>query len=231
MDWIEFDDCFLKLRRILRDFIGDGKSLGKSDVYSNYIDYRGDIKQIVHRIETEVNEYTEINRKIIEMIKKNGSDESLTNMRLEYGRQLRIDIKSFFIFTRIFLATLARIVRLYFGEKGKQLPPSMRQLVKNRALMKLDPKFARELKTKMSWIDDFIEYRVEFEHYLGRIPLTVMKIGVFGFGVRGSRMRGDLRTVSVESVVDYMKEFLSHLSEGIQFIYEKYDSAKTSPRH
>lgn len=97
--------------------------------------------------------------------------------------------------------------------------------------MKLDPKFARELKTKMSWIDDFIEYRVEFEHYLGRIPLTVMKIGVFGFGVRGSRMRGDLRTVSVESVVDYMKEFLSHLSEGIQFIYEKYDSAKTSPRH
>jgi len=70
MDWIEFDDCFLKLRRILRDFIGDGKSLGKSDVYSNYIDYRGDIKQIVHRIETEVNEYTEINRKVIEMIKK-----------------------------------------------------------------------------------------------------------------------------------------------------------------
>jgi len=219
MDWSEFDDCFQKLRRVLRDIVGNG-NLYKLDVYGNYIDYGEEIKYIVHRIETEVNEYVESDRKIVEMMRRNGLDEESLKVRVKYWQLLRLDIKSFFVFTRIFLDTLARIVKLHFGKGGEQLPPNMRDLVDNEALIKLDPDFARELKKKMSWMNDFVEHRVEFEHYLGGIPSTVTKDGKFGFSIRGLRIRGDSRTSTVESVVDYMREILSHLSEDIQFIYD-----------
>jgi hypothetical protein len=85
-------------------------------------------RHIVSRIETELNEYVASDRRIVEMARKNELDDELSEVRVRCWALLRLDIKSFIIFTRIFLDTLAKIARLCFGEKGKNLPWRMNEL-------------------------------------------------------------------------------------------------------
>jgi hypothetical protein len=221
MDWTEFDAHFHELRCLLREIVGDRENINKLGIYGNYLDWGYEIKHIVHRIETEVDEYSTSNRRLFEMMRKNVFDEELSEVRVKYWVLLRLDIKSFFIFTRIFLDTLARIVRLCFGEKGRNLPWSMNKLVKNKVLACLDPEFARELKSRMSRMTILVKHRVEFEHYLGGIPMTTIKDDKFGFIIRGLNIQGDTDGSTVESIADYLRETLFSLSEIILLIYNE----------
>jgi len=226
MNWSKFDESYRSLKNVLRDLIGNGKNYHKLDVYASYLNYGDEIKIIVKRIEEETQRYMKLSRDISEVAQRaeEPSDE-LIDVLLEHHSLIRLDIKSFFIFTRIFIDTLARIVTLSFDRIDEDLPSkrartNMRKLVKDKKLMKLDPDFAKGLEARMSWMDTFVERRIQFEHYLGSIRrYTITGDGKFGFDIQGTRSDGKWGTDIVNSMTEYMKEILSNLSEVISYIH------------
>jgi len=191
MDWSNFDESYIRLKMVLRDLIGDGKDEHKLDIYGNYLTYGHEVKIIVERIEKETQGYIKLIREISEMAQRGEEpNEKSLDVFVDYHSLIRLDIKSFFIFTRIFIDTLAKVVRLRFGGEGKQLPLTMTQLLNHDKFLTLDPDFAEGFKSKMSWMTAFVETRVEIEHYLGNIlRYTTTREGKFGFALQGSRSR------------------------------------------
>lgn len=228
MDWSDFDESYIRLKNVLRDLIGDGKDEHRLDVYGNYLTYGREVKIIVERIEKETQGYIKLIREISEMAQRGEEPkEKSLDVFVDYHSLIRLDIKSFFIFTRIFIDTLAKIVRLRFGGEGKQLPPTMTKLLNHDKFLTLDPHFAEEFKSKMSWMNTFVETRVEIEHYLGNIlRYTTTREGKFGIALQGSRSRKNLFPVTdkVESITEYMEEILSKLSKVIQYTCNKFSS-------
>jgi hypothetical protein len=229
MDWRNFDESYIRLKDVLRDLMGNGKDKHELDIYGNYLTYGREVKIIVERIEEEVQGYIKLVREISEMAQRGEEpNEKSLDVFVDYHSLIRLDIKSFFIFTRIFIDTLAKIVRLRFDEKRKQqLPPTMTELLKNDKFLTLDPDFAEGFKSKMSWMTAFVETRVEIEHNLGNISrYTTTREGKFGFAIQGSRSCKNtfLGTDKVESITEYMEEILSKLSEAIQYVCSKFPS-------
>jgi hypothetical protein len=225
MDFGNFDKCFDELRIALRDRLGNGKNTKKLDIYGSYLGYSDEIKVIVDRIEVETQKNIILSKRLFEELQKGKEpDEKLGIEAIKNWILITLDIKSFFIFTRIFLDTLAWIIKQYYDKKGYHLPCRMRKLVKSEKLRKLDSDFAKGLKDRMQWIDDFVETRVEIEHYLGSIYSTTTKNGKFGFDILGLRTRHDWGTDTVESITDYIRETLHNLSEVILYIHSKFQS-------
>lgn len=234
MDWTNFDECFGKLKTILRKMLfGDEGNRDKREIYGGYLGFGSEIKIIIQRIEAEIQKSMEINEQLHEyafariMNTERGQEELEGKLVMEGDRMfklLTLDIKSFFIFTRIFLDTLARIVRLCFHEKGWQLPPNMKDLVGHEKLEELDSDFAEGLKNRMLWMTSFVERRVEIEHHLGSIPSATMKNGKFWFQIIGSEVRKKRETHTKESATDYIDEILSNVSDVILYIYQKFHS-------
>lgn len=223
MDWSNFDKSHRTLKNVLRDLTENNKKQHELDIYRDCVTYGREIKIIVERIEEETQTYTKLSRKILEMTPRGKEpNEKLLDIFVYCHSSIRLDIKSFFIFTRIFIDTLAKIVRLRFDGERKQLPPTMTKLLKDDKLLALDPDFARGLKSKMSWMTAFVETRVEIEHYLGNIlRYTSTGDGKFGFTIKGSRSHGNiplLATEKVESITEYMEDILSKLSKAILHI-------------
>jgi len=234
MDWNEFDKCFVKLKVILREMLfADEGSSYKRRVYGSYLGFGSDVKIIVQRIETEIQKSMEINKKLrvyaLAHIRSTASEEEESEERLvmesdNMFKLLTLDIKSFFIYTRIFLDTLARIVRLCFGKEGDQLPTDMRELVKHRKLEEFDSDFAKGLKDKTSWMTSFRNRRVEIEHYLGDIPSATIESGKFWFQIVGAKEGKKSETHVRESATDYIEEVLSKVSKVILHICQKFQS-------
>ena len=221
MDWSNFDECFEKLTSLLRNTIDD-KGAYLTDILQACYGYQNDIKLIVQRIETETKEaMILLNEELLQ--KKFGQQDGEKIMKLdEILRFLLVDIMSFFIFTRIFLDTLARIVGFCFGKAGSRLPWNMRKLVGHKKLMELDTDFAKGLKNRLLWMNTFVERRIEIEHYLGRIVGTRTRNGQFGFYIRGSRIRQSLGTDMVGSIDSFVGDVLTSLSKVVLYIHHKF---------
>lgn len=223
MDFGNFDRCFDELRILLRDKLGNGKDTRKLDTYGSYLDYGCETKIIVERIENETQRFMILSKTIFEALQK-GKDpdeewgtESMQNLIL-----IRLDIKSFFVFTRIFLDTLAQIIKQCYGKKGDQVSSHMRKLVKSEAFENLDSVFAEGLKSRMQWMADFVTTRDEIVHHLGSIVSTTTENGKFGFDILGLRTRHDWGTSTVESIADYINETLRNLSDVMSYIHSKF---------
>jgi len=220
MDWSSFDENYGKLKNVLRDLIRNGKDKHKLDVYESFRNYEPEIKIIVKRIEEETREYINLSKKILEIADTGEDpDDKLVDDFLRHFSLIRLDIKSFFIFTRIFIDTLAKIARLRFGDKWReQLPPTMKDLLKHEKFSTLDPDFAEGFRNKMSWMTTFIETRDEIMHHLGSIQRYTIIEGEFGFRIHGSTFRKNGEFLRTKD----MTEILSNLSEVISFIYIKF---------
>ncbi len=229
MDWSSFDEHFERLQAILKRTIDKDKNSYKSEVYANYLCGHDELKLIVRRIEAESEQYIPLVREIIKRIEKREKPDALSDRTqntigqfIENTIYLSIDIKSFFVFTRIFLDTLARMIRLFFGKAGEGFPWSMRQLIEHKGLVEIDSVFAERLKRKMLWIENFVKKRVEIEHYLGLIHSTPTRKGKYGFDILGSRDRRDWGTDTVEGITEYIGKVIENLTEVFLLIYERF---------
>jgi hypothetical protein len=226
MNWSNFDECFERLKTVLRDKVGDGENANQLEIYGSYLSNGAEIKTIVGRIEVETQESNELSNRLFEIVRANEEPENDLLMKIgDNFTSLRLDIKSFFIFTKIFLDTLAKIIRLFYEQKGDQLPPSMTQLLENEKLMELDSVFAEELKIRMLWHDTFVTRRDEVVHYLGSIFSTTTRNGKLGFDLLGQRTRKkEWGTDTVTSITDYTEDTIANLSKVILHIYNKFRS-------
>jgi hypothetical protein len=120
MDFGNFDRCFDELRIVLRDRLGNGKNTKKLDIYGSYLGYSDEIKIIVDRIEAETHKSIILSKRLFEALQKGeGPDEKLGIESIKNWILITLDKKSFFIFTRIFLNTLAWITKQYYGKELK----------------------------------------------------------------------------------------------------------------
>lgn len=231
MDFSDFDRSFDKLRTILKDMISDNKNAEKLEIYGSYLDYRREMKVIVQRIETETQKHVMLTQKILKALQEEKEiDDEWSIESLKNLIRIRLDVKSFFIFTRIFLDILARIVKLCYGKKGDQLSYRMSRLLKSKKCvsvwMTLDYEFYKGLKDRMLWMNDFVKSRVEIEHYLGSMRSTQTKDGKFGFDILGLRTHRSWGTHTVKSITDYVSNTLTNLSEVISYIHDKLTATK-----
>jgi hypothetical protein len=94
---------------------------------------------------------------------------------------LRVDVKTFFLFTQVFLDTLARAIRESYGRSGRQLPYSMTDLLTNAAAQDIDAPFFSRLRNEMAWYSDFNDKRDDIAHWLGSPRFTTTRSGDYGF--------------------------------------------------
>lgn len=224
MSFSNFVTSFDRLQIVLRDRLGNGKDTKKLDIYGSYIQYNEEIKIIINRIESESQNSILLSEKLFEALRKDEPHEQFAMESIRNFILISVDIKSFFIFTRIFLDTLAKIIGQCYSGKSGALPWRMRELVKSKTLRKIDSDFAKGLEDRMRWVDDFVETRVEIEHYLGKLYSTPTKNGEYGFDILGLRTRKEWGTDTVKSITQYIEQTLCHLSEVISYIHNKFQS-------
>lgn len=230
MDFSNFEKNHNMLCRFIKEKIKDGKTSELVDICGACIDFFEEIKVIVQRIETESQEIMSMQQKLLQLVreKKSIPDE----FGEEYIKQLiliGLDVKCFFSFSRIFLDTLARVIRYFFGSTGHQLPHSMRELINHKKLIEFDSEFAKGLRNKMSWIDDLIDKRDEITHHLGSMRSTRTIDAKFGFDILGLNSPKTWGTTTVKPILDYINDILKKLSEVILYIYIRFGS--TSAQH
>ena len=219
MDFSNFDKSFSKLESILRSKIDAKRSHYGDLVYGNYLSYDDEVKIIVGRIEEENQKMMLHIKEIFNILRRNENPN--VELLRDLGKNaalLRLDIKTFFIFTRIFLDTLARIIRLFYDKKGEQLPTSMTDILKSKKAMELDSNFFKDLIEKMSWYDDFVKTRDDIVHYLGDMKSTSTREGDLGFDFLGVKDKRSWGTDTVKSISHYIEDTLINLSEVILFI-------------
>jgi hypothetical protein len=185
--------------------------------YTNFSIFIGEIEIIADRVQSDVQDFEESirlfqgqeNDKIIaELLKK--SYESFT--------KLMLDLKDVFIHTRIFLDTICKIIKIFYGRPGEQFPESMTDLLKNDKTLEIDNRFFTGLRNKMSWYSDFTENkRDRIVHKLGYFVMTNTKDGKIGYGITKS-FNETWGSDTVESVDKFVQDTLSNLSELLEYL-------------
>jgi hypothetical protein len=232
MDFTDFDMVFWKLCSVLDDL---RKKDASSDlIWGNYYFFNAEIKQVVRRIEEEKERFAELNDKINTTIMAHNHidfDKTFSELILLWNENfvlLRLDIKTFYFITKIFLDTLSRVVRLCYGKKGEQLPKRMTKLLNpssrtEELIMNLDQNFFQGLKGKMQWYHDFKDERDKVVHnlsFLSYLAITEKQDDLIFTWVK--------KPYSPIKLLQYIENTLEYLNDIISYIYEKISSVNIS---
>lgn len=204
-------------RRIKERLNKDNIELGIC--YGAYSDFVSELGIIVNRIKEDVSDIEEIDKQIFEDVKKNVKIEEPQRYAkiLHHFSRLNLDIKDFFIHTRIFLDTICRIIKISYGKKGEMLPLSMSDLLKNKASLDIDNAFFQGLRQKMTWFDEFRSHRVRIEHRLSEIKMATGFGEKFKFQILKS-FTESWGSETMQPLLDYIVEIVSNLKELSDFL-------------
>jgi len=210
---------FIRILRI-------AKPKGDSELFRCYMetsDFDSEIEIITKRIEKELTEFVKSEKMLLNLWKKDEEHKSIDRLlpkTLKLFIKLRLDIKDFFIHTRMFLDIIARIVKVSYGKKGMQLNDSMSGLLKNEKSIEINKSFFKELREKMNWYNDFVrEGRDIIVHKRGHLVFTNTKDGKFGFDIL-KRLDSTWGTETVNSIEDFIDKSLENLSEVLDYLTE-----------
>jgi hypothetical protein len=234
MDLSEFERNFNKVQSDLSKWLSTNETHVNFLLYESFQFYFIDITNIIDRIENEAQVIGIIIKSPPE-VKEEDYFDSLRN-HVKNWELFRLDIKSFFVFTKIFLDTLARIIICVYGEKGVQLPPNMTDLLKKKALNlenELDAEFFANLRNKMIWYKDFNEKRDDIVHWLGSVRKATMNgktsFDILKFDIHAKEQKKEQREEWGSKTViplEYLKETIDNLSEVILCIHGKSKNFK-----
>jgi len=196
--------------------------------YMEISDFSDELDVIIKRIETELTSFTKNKEKVLNLWKKDKNDKSINRILLKTLNsfiKIRLDIKDFFIHTRMFLDVVSRIIMISYGKRGMQLPDSMSKLLKNEKSLEINKSFFKELRGKMNWYNDFVdEGRDLIVHKRGHLVFTNTKDGKFGFDIL-KHFDSKWGTETVNSIEDFIDKTLENLSEVLDYLTEnlKFD--------
>lgn len=227
MDLSEFNKSWFELKVDLNSWLERRITTFKFLLRENYDCYQIEISHIISRIEKELKIFNITEKEFLNLQEKNM--KTLENLSIKSYKNLMLfilDFKSFFVFTQIFLDTLARIIRSTYGKKGKQLPQNMTALLRSKKAMELDADFFDKLRKKMAWYGIFNDRRDSIVHWLGNVRTTPslkddVEFDVLKFDIHAKEQRKLWEINAVNSALDYIEETMGNLSRVILCIHEK----------
>jgi len=187
--------------------------------HMNASDFNYEIEIIIDRVKNDLNEFDKTCKKMLLLVKK----EKKVTKRLGMNAIMllfksRLDIKDFYMHTRIFLDVLCKIIKIFYGKRGKQLPESMSKLLKNKKSLDVDNKFFTGLRKEMTWYDDFVEEgRDRIVHKLAQFRFANTKEGKSGFQILKS-FNETWGTKTVKSIENFIDNTLSDLTKLIDYL-------------
>lgn len=219
MNYDEINGHYVKIIEYLRKQIDTDRSPGLIRIYVGITDLI-DLKNIIGRIEYELDVHEIQTNEVIRRVKANEEiDDEFVNPMIENFNLLHLDIKSFFIFTRIYLDNIARLIRYLYGKPGYQLPSSMSHLPTHKRSILLDKDFFNGLEEKMKWFDDFFSQRDEIVHSIGGIVSIKTLDGQFGIDVRSLKSHSEpWGTLTVTPMTEIIQNAISCISGIFEYI-------------
>lgn len=224
MDFKELDFEIGIVLDYLRGLLDDGAGPGTLQIFSHIADTSDEIELIIERIEKELRLINDLTSKFLDQIIPSGMEPKTDDVEklVRMFELLRLDSKSFFIFVRIFCDTMCRLIRLTYGDNGRQLPTSMKDLLKSKKAFESDKDFFSGLKEIMSWFLELREKRVEIEHYLGGLRSTTTRNGLMGFDIKGLRnIDKSWGTDTVQPFSTYIEDTIKSITTSLRYISEK----------
>ena len=166
----------------------------------SYLEFGDEIKIITDRIKNESEEFQNVTSLILEKIGENEKIEKEAEKALDLFSKLKLDIKDFYLHTKIFIDTLYRIAKIIYG--------------------KSDDRYY-DFKKKLKNFKDFREKRNKITHELAQLKFTTTKEGKFGFDIPHS-FNASWGTNTVNSINDFVVTTLKNLSNIIKYLRENY---------
>lgn len=139
------------------------------------------VEKIIERVRYDINRYIKYNKKALECLKKQKKVPIMKRKIPNYvvakllnsQKLLTLDLESLFIFLRIYLDTMCKVVIRLRKGKGYNLPHSMNRLLftSYEKYKKFDFHFLTKLKKELLWTKRIISDRDNLVHYLHNIAL------------------------------------------------------------
>lgn len=213
MDFANFSRFALEFGERLRK-IPEEQFPPISNYYSTYFDYIGEIQLMAARIEKNVEDYQSYVKKIIAL---GDAVYEHPDLLEEFGNNftaMRLDIKDFFIHTRIFLDALAGMIQFSYHNTGRMPPNSMNKLLA-RIPESYSDNFFVGLKEEMKWFSELKKRRDDIVHVLGSMVHTNTVDGRHGFEIINKHHQtwGSKTVVAVEDVLKCTVEDITGLIE------------------
>lgn len=222
-----FHKSFEKLKEFLEENSFPNLSVyAKLCYYTKFLDFYREVNVIIKRIEADMNTFDTYSKKaLMTMVvqnksidKKNIPDET-AKIIVDAFVKLNLDIKSFYVFTKIFLDCLAEIISIFHRKESSELKKSMTDLLKDIRNKKIsdDDNFFSILEGKLKWYDSFTDDRDRIVHKYPQLKFTNTKDQKFGYKML-KELNETWGSETVKSIDDDIQEKLSYLSEILDYM-------------
>lgn len=198
---------------------------------TKYIPFFDEISSVIERIEYDIDTFDSFTKKLMPIILSKDNEEFINDSRKqeihEYQdtifdafTKLNLDIKSFYIFTKIFLDCLAEIIAICYKERIKKRSMSsfLNDIGKQKKKVIVDNKtFFSRLEQLLDWYDDFNINRHIIVHRYPQLKYTNTKDGKFGYTML-KKLSETWGSETVKPIKDDIIEKISRLSDILEYL-------------
>lgn len=199
-------------------------------VYGRLMSYHSDLLIINSRLVTEIAENETFNEYRSYAMGKKRMYSTRLQKNLRNHVKLTIDLTDFYLYTRRFLDSLNKIIKIHFINLGKKKPvmeDSIGALFKENnktGLQKIEVykqqinfEFFDGLMKKISWVKDFRKNRDGLLHRYDYIVSTTTEKGTLGYDIMDITKKS-WGTKTVKDISEELQKTIDNLTDLIEYI-------------
>ena len=197
----------------------------KERVFVKLVNYGFEIEIITSRLEEEIAYADSLIKSIFLDFKRSKEvDEDKMKEYVMTLAKIRLDLSSFYFFTRIFLDALTMCIKLSFKSAGNKKWNAMKgsgYLLDKKTLetykKEIDFDFFEGLEEKASWIRDFKKSRDGLTHRYFYFVFTKTKEGALGYDIM-DREKTSWGTETVKGILKELQKTIDNLSDLMEYL-------------
>jgi len=196
------------------------------DVFVRLMDFQSQVVIITARLEEDIVENESFTKYIFERIREI-SETEIEKYSLTLPK-LMLDLSDFYIYTRVFLDTLAVCIRHSFknagnrnwkiiAKKDKSINCFLNKNKMETYKKKVDFNFFEGLEKKLTWIGDFRKSRDGLLHEYFHFVFTTTRQGDLGFDIM-DRRKTSWGTDTVKGILPELQNTIDNLTDLIAYL-------------
>lgn len=235
MDFKEFDrEYSILLNFFNKEGVHKNPDMHEKRIYSRLLGYRLDLGIITSRIEKEIADFEVLQRTVFhELQNRKKLHEELTKEFVWTMHMILLDISDFYIYTRVFLDTIAGSIRHSFKSAGnenwKNMESNITMLTNREKLEACKEKIASDffegIEKKVRWIPDFVRSRNLLMHKYTLPKIATTKNGKIGYnidfihGIDWNRYTFAPIIEELQKVINNLSDLMKHLSTNLPSVH------------